>query len=83
MKGALVLVLFLASTSFAQSRFDGTWEVAGYAYDTLAVRVLDNRSINFTMKKEGKTTFACVDTVSADERISFLTQQPTISVASP
>jgi hypothetical protein len=48
---------------------DGTDQrVAGYAYDTLAVRVLDNRSIKFTMKKEGKTTFECVETVSSDRQ---------------
>jgi hypothetical protein len=46
---------------------DGTdQKVAGHAYATLAVRILDNHSIKFTMKKEGKTTFECVETVSPD-----------------
>jgi len=103
----LALMLFLTSAMFAQSRFDGTWEmkmdtlqfsgphedylfekgmyhciscvpkvdvktdgtdqtVVGYNYDTLAVRILDDHSIKFTMKKSGKTTFDCVETVSAD-----------------
>ncbi len=43
-------------------------KVTGYAYDTLAVRILDEHSIKFTMKKGGKTTFECVETVSADDR---------------
>ncbi|HEY6372966.1 MAG TPA: hypothetical protein VIX37_20475 [Candidatus Sulfotelmatobacter sp.] len=48
---------------------DGTdHKVTGHPYDTLAVRILDNRSIKFTMKKDGKTTFECVETVSADDR---------------
>ena len=48
---------------------DGTdHKVTGHPYDTLAVRILDNRSVKFTMKKEGKTTFECVETVSPDER---------------
>jgi hypothetical protein len=105
------VVLFLLTTSllFAQSHFDGTWEmkmdalqfsgppedylfdkgmyrcesctpkvnvetdgadhkVTGHPYDTLAVRILDNRSIKFTMKKDGKTTFECIETVSPDDR---------------
>ena len=103
----LATLLLLTSTVFAQSRFDGTWEmkmdtlqfsgppeeylfekgmyhcvscvpkvdvktdgtdqkVVGYSYDTLAVRILDDHSIKFTMKKSGKTTFDCVETVSAD-----------------
>ncbi len=107
MKEQLALLLFLTSAVFAQSRFDGTWEmkmdtlqfsgppeeylfekgmyhcvscvpkvdvktdgtdqkVVGYSYDTLTVRMLDDHSIKFTMKKSGKTTFDCVETVSAD-----------------
>jgi hypothetical protein len=107
MNKRLALFVFLTSATFAQSRFDGTWEmkmhtlqfrgpaedylfekgmyhckscvpkvdvktdgtdqkVVGYNYDTLAVRILDDHSIKFTMKKSGKTTFDCVETVSAD-----------------
>lgn len=48
-------------------RTDGSDQrVAGYPYDTLAVRILDDRAIEFTMKKNGKTTFDCVETVSRD-----------------
>jgi hypothetical protein len=107
-KNLLVLFLFASSLLFAQSRFDGTWEmkmntlqfsgppeeylydkgmyhclscvpkvdvktdgtdqkVAGFAnYDTLAVRILDSNSVEFTMKKEGKPTFVCTETVSPD-----------------
>jgi hypothetical protein len=43
-------------------------KVTGHPYDTLAVRILDNRSVKFTMKKDGKTTFECVETVSPDGR---------------
>lgn len=43
-------------------------KVTGYAYDTIAVRILDAHSIKFTMKKDGKTTFACIETVSPDDR---------------
>ncbi len=109
MRKHLVLALFLTSSLFAQSRFDGTWEmktdtlqfsgppedylfakgryrcescvpkvdvetdgsdhkVTGHPYDTLAVRILDDRSIKFTMKKDGKTTFQCVETVSPDDQ---------------
>ena len=109
MRKHLALALFLTSSLFAQSRFDGTWQmkmdtlqfsgppedylfdkgmyhcescvpkvdvktdgsdqkVTGYAYDTLAVRILDGHSIRFTMKKDGKTTFECVETVSPDDR---------------
>jgi hypothetical protein len=105
----LALALFLTSSLFAQSRFDGTWEmkmdtlqfsgppedylfdkgmyhcescvpkvdvetdgtdhkVTGHPYDTLAVRILDDRSVKFTMKKDRKTTFECVETVSQDDR---------------
>ena len=48
---------------------DGTdHKVTGHPYDTIAVRVLDNHSIKFTMKKDGKTTFECIETVSQDDR---------------
>ena len=107
MRKRLALLLLLQSWIFAQSRFDGTWQmkmdtldfsgppedylfvdgmyhckscipkvdvktdgddhpVAGYGYDTLAVRILDDRAIKFTMKKEGKPYFECIETVSAD-----------------
>jgi hypothetical protein len=47
---------------------DGTdHKVTGHPYDTLAVRILDSHSVKFTMKKEGKTTFECVETVSPDD----------------
>src|ERR1700687_5633677 len=104
-KNLLVLVLFAPSFLFAQSRFDGTWEmqmdtlqfsgppeeylydkgmyhclscvpkvdvktdgtdqkVAGFAnYDTLAVRILDSNSVEFTMKKQGKPTFVCTEKI--------------------
>ncbi|MGC1449205.1 MAG: hypothetical protein WA830_04130 [Candidatus Sulfotelmatobacter sp.] len=109
MRNHLAVVFCLTGTAlFAQSRFDGTWEmkmdtlqfsgppedylldkgiyhcescvpkvhvetdgtdhkVTGHPYDTLAVRILDDRSIEFTMKKDGKTTFECVETVSGDD----------------
>lgn len=41
-------------------------EVAGYPYDTLAVRILDDHAIKFTMKKAGKPYFECIETVSTD-----------------
>ena len=41
-------------------------EVAGYSYDTLAVRILDDHAIKFTMKKAGKPYFECIETVSPD-----------------
>jgi hypothetical protein len=43
-------------------------KVTGYAYNTLAVRILDDHSIRFTMKKDDKTTFECVEAVSPDDR---------------
>ena len=49
---------------------DGTdHKVTGHPYDTLAVSILDNHSVKFTMKKDGKTTFECVETVSSDDRL--------------
>ena len=42
-------------------------KVAGFPnYDTLAVRILDSNSVKFTMKKAGKPTFVCTETVSPD-----------------
>jgi hypothetical protein len=42
------------------------YAVTGYSYDTLAVRVLDDHAIKFTMKKAGKPHFECIETVSPD-----------------
>jgi len=108
-ENCLAIVLLASSALFAQTRFNGTWEmkmdtlqfsgapedylfdkgtyhcescvpqvdvktdgtdhkVNGHPYDTLAVRILDDHSIKFTMKKNGKTTFECVETVSPDDR---------------
>lgn len=48
---------------------DGTdQKVVGYDYDTLAVRILDDHSIEFTMRKGGKLWFECVETVSPDSK---------------
>jgi hypothetical protein len=107
MRKLLALLFFLHSWMFAQSRFDGTWEmkmdtlqftsppedylvadgmyhckscipkvdvktdgveykVAGHLYDTLAVRILNEHTIKFTMKKAGKPYFECVEIVSPD-----------------
>jgi hypothetical protein len=41
-------------------------KVIGHPYDTLAVRVVDSRSVKFSMKKAGKLTFECTETVSPD-----------------
>jgi hypothetical protein len=109
MRTHLAFAVFLTSSLFAQTRFDGTWQmkmdtlqfsgppehylfekamyhciscvpkvdvktdgtdqkVVGYAYDTLAVRILDDHSIKFTMKKNGKTAFECIETVSLNDR---------------
>jgi hypothetical protein len=63
---------------------DGTdHQVAGHPHDTLAVRILDHRSIEFTMKKDGKTTFECVETVFPDDRTmteDFTNASPTETV---
>jgi len=40
--------------------------IAGYSYDTLAVQVLDDRAIRFTMKRGGQPYFECIETVSPD-----------------
>jgi hypothetical protein len=40
--------------------------VIGHPYDTLAVRIVDSRSVKFSMKKAGKPTFECTETVSLD-----------------
>src|SRR5579863_6270673 len=42
------------------------YKVAGNSYDTLAVRILDDHAIKFTMKKAGKPYFECIETVSPD-----------------
>lgn len=109
MRELVAFLLFMQSWTFAQSRFDGTWQmkmdtlefsgppedylfldgmyhckscvpkvdvktdgvgypVVGYNYDTLAVQILDDRAIKFTMKKAGKPYFECVETVSLDGR---------------
>ena len=41
-------------------------EVTGYPYDTLAVHILNDHAIKFTMKKASKPFFECVETVSHD-----------------
>lgn len=107
MRNLFALLLLMQSWTFAQSRFDGTWQmkmdtlefsgpsedylfvdgmyhckscipkvdvktdgvdypVVGYNYDTLAVQILDDRAIKFTMKKAGKLYFECIETVSPD-----------------
>jgi hypothetical protein len=49
-------------------RADGTdQKVLGHPYfDTISVRIVDARSVEFTQKKAGKTTFVAVETVSPD-----------------
>jgi hypothetical protein len=42
------------------------YKVGGYSYDTLAVRILNDHAIKFTMKKAGKPYFECIETVSSD-----------------
>ena len=42
------------------------YKVAGHAYDTLAVWILDDHAIKFIMKKAGKPVFECIETVSPD-----------------
>jgi len=42
------------------------YAVAGYNYDTMAVQILDDHAIKFTMKKAGKPYFKCIETVSSD-----------------
>jgi hypothetical protein len=42
------------------------YAVTGYNYDTLAVQILDDHAIKFTMKKAGKPYFECIETVSSD-----------------
>jgi hypothetical protein len=42
------------------------YAVAGYNYDTMAVQILDDHAIKFTMKKAGKPYFECIETVSSD-----------------
>ncbi len=109
MRSLVVLLLFTPSLLFAQSRFDGTWQmkmetirfsgtpeeylldkgvyhcltcaprvdvkadgsdrnVTGHYFDSISVRVIDAKSVEFIQKKNGKTTFAVVETVSADDK---------------
>lgn len=42
--------------------------VSGYSYDTLAVSILNDHAVQFTMKKAGKPSFDCIETVSSDGR---------------
>ena len=121
MKNLLALFLFLASIMFAQSRFDGTWEMkmdtlqfsrapeeyllnegtyrclscvpelevkadgndhkvlGNPRFDTISVRIVDPRSVEFSYKKEGKPTFACTETVSPDgnAKVEEFTETPT------
>ena len=105
MRKLLSLLFLIQSWTFAQSRFDGTWQmkmdtlefagppedylfvdgmyhckscipkvdvktdgvdyaVAGYNYDSLAVQILNDHAIKFTMKKAGKPYFESIETVS-------------------
>jgi len=49
---------------------DGTDQmVTGHYFDTIAVRILDEKSVEFTQKKNGKATFAVIETVSPDGRM--------------
>jgi len=115
MKQELVLLLLLTSllvltsAGWAQSRFDGTWEmkmdtlqfsgppeeyvikdkmyhcvscipkvdvegdgadhkIAGHEayYDTIAVKIVDNNTVDFTFKKDGKPAALSSETVSRD-----------------
>jgi hypothetical protein len=107
MRTLFALLLFAPSFLFAQSRFDGTWQmkmdtlrfsgtpeeyllekgmyhcltcaprvdvkadgtdqkVTGHYFDTIAVRVINPSTVEFIQKKDGKTTFAVIETVSAD-----------------
>jgi hypothetical protein len=108
-RSLVILLLFAPSLLFAQSRFDGTWQmkmetlrfsatpeeylldkgvyhcltcsprvdakadgsdqsVTGHYFDRISVRVLDTNSVEFIQKKNGKTTFVVVETVSADDK---------------
>jgi hypothetical protein len=42
--------------------------VSGYPYDTLAVQIRNDHAVQFTMKKGGKPSFVCIETVSPDGR---------------
>ena len=42
------------------------YTVTGYNYDALAVRILDDHAVKFTMEKAGKPYFECIETVSPD-----------------
>jgi len=104
-----VLLLLAPPSMFAQSRFDGTWQmkmdslrfsgapeeyllengmyhcatcaprvdvkadgtdqiVTGHYFDTIAVRVVDARSVEFIQKRSRKITFRAVETVSPDSQ---------------
>jgi len=47
-------------------------------FDTISVRVVDPRSVEFSYKKEGRPTFACTETVSADgnTKVEEFTETP-------
>lgn len=46
---------------------DGTdQKVAGHYFNTIAIRVVDAKSVEFIQKKDGKTTFTVTETVSSD-----------------
>jgi len=105
----LAFFVFLTSALFAQSRFDGTWEmkmdtlqfsgppeeyliahgmyqclscvpkvevkadgtdykIAGHEayYDTIEVKIVDAKTVNFAFKKGGKAASTTIETVSAD-----------------
>ena len=109
MRSFFVFLLFAPPFLFAQSRFDGTWQmkmdtlrfsgtpeeyllekgmyhcatcaprvdvkadgtdqkVTGHYFDTIAVRVIDPRSVEFIQKKDRKVTFRVIETVSPDNQ---------------
>ena len=43
-------------------------QVTGHYFDRISVRVIDAKSVEFIQKKNGKATFAVVETVSADDK---------------
>jgi len=104
-----VFLLLAQPLLFAQSRFDGKWEmkmdtlrfsgtpeeyllekgiyhcatcaprvdvradgadqrVTGHFFDTISVRALDSRSVEFIQKKDRKVTFRAIETVSPDNQ---------------
>lgn len=109
MRSLVILLLLSPTLLFAQSRFDGTWQmkmetlrfsgapeeylldkgayhcltcsprvdakadgsdqsVTGHYFDSISVRVVDAKSVEFIQKKNGKTTFVVIETVSADDK---------------